>query len=437
MSSRNASKVDRQPTPPRSSPLVAEESKHKLFDEQGVGSVMLDADWGTRSLRKSLRELHLNDIYHNFPVVTSRTAYSSLNNTTVSLPVATTSATTSSSVNQMETVFDDHEASDAPLFSPWQDDHENVNSTVGLKMPRRVTSSDEEGKRVLSQGVQVEESSCLSTTPTATPTSKPPPCQQNGLCRSKNTLDDGASPSREAVDASEETQEFAWQVRSPFRRSISSSDIEKYQRQFNGGVLDDSFGYLSNSDSEDDEGTQKELLEIHAQPSQDSAASVEAAPSTTAASSARQSPLLEISRRKVDTCASTMNDAIPKKPRRGEKKRRGHRRSNSDDPELLMESADISDVAPRMPTRTTSRPKSPPVVYERKPYVRFATNQNFVVEIPKVTEDMKPTLFYTKRDVKRFRMNEHRRQEAQIRAYVEYLNEKDNALDSSPSIYDS
>ena len=95
-----------------------------------------------------------------------------------------------------------------------------------------------------------------------------------------------------------------------------------------------------------------------------------------------------------------------------------------------------SDMAPRKPTRTTSRPKSPPPVYDTKPSVRFATCQNFVVEIPKVTEDMKPFLFYTKKDVKRFRMNEHRRQEEQIRAYMEYLNEKDNALDASPSIFD-
>ena len=429
----NTARVDVPPTAPRSSSITAGESRAHLNGEEPGGSIVLDADWGTRSLRKSLRELDLNDVYHHHPVVTDDTAlpFPNTATTTTTAPVATNTVL---SYNRMETIHDDQEALDTTLVSPWQDDKEHPTSVSGLKMPRRVTSGEDDKHSYTTQEVDVDESSFLSTTPTATPTSTPPPGQYQDRSRSMNDVDAGASPFVEAVVATGEEPEFEWQVRSPFRRSISSSDIEKYQRHYDGGVLDEGFGDLSDSDSEDDEATQKELLEIHKQPSQESATSAESAPPamTTVAH-----PLIEVSRRKADACASTSNDAMPKQPKRGKKKGRGHRRSNSDEPELLMESTDISDVAPRKPTRTTSRPKSPPPVFDGKPSVRFATNQNFVVEIPKVTEDMKPTLFYTKRDVKRFRMNEHRRQEAQIRAYVEYLNEKDNALDSTPSIYDS
>ena len=428
--SRNKTRTDVPPTPPRSSSVTARESRDSRDGEEPGDSIILGADWGTRSLRKSLRELDLNDdAYHHYPVVTDDTALPFSNDATNTTPVATN---TNFAHNQMQTIHDDQEALDTTLISPWQDDKEHPTSASGLKMPRRVTSGGCNEHSYTVQQVDVDESSFLSTTPNSTPTSTPPPRQYQDRSRSVNDVEAGASSFVEAVVATGEQPQFEWQVRSPFRRSISSSDIEKYQRHFDGGVLDEGFGELSDSDSDDDEATQTELLEIHTQPSQESATSAKSAPP---AITTPAHPLASL--RKADTCASTSNDAMPKQPKRGKKKGRGHRRSNSDEPELLMESTDISDVAPRKPTRTTSRPKSPPPVYDGKPSVRFATNQNFVVEIPKVTEEMKPNLFYTKRDVKRFRMNEHRRQEAQIRAYVEYLNEKENALDSTPSIYDS
>jgi len=273
--------------------------------------------------------------------------------------------------------------------------------------------------------------------------------------------------------------EYAWQMRSRFRRSISSSDIEKYQRHLNDPFVEDgseltfnnSFNVGEDGDfltccvaekrkADDEKVANSSLATVesadgaselfHSAEAAMTIAEDEAAAIAAAEAFAdnidnvqqqhplgRPPPCPRISGTDMDS--SQNHDTMPKKPRRS----RRHRRSSSDVPELHMENAiNSEDVAPRKPSRTSSRAISPPAAAAAKlpppirPMVRFAENRTTSVEIPKVTEEMKPKLFYTKRDVKRFRMNEHRRQEEQIRAYMEYLNKKHNALDNSTSIYD-
>jgi len=363
-------------------PTGANKTSRRDFENTLSGN-----DWGTRSLRQSLRELHLRDVFC-YP------------------------AESATAMKRLETINGDEEAYDGPLMSPWQDDKLNFSDNPGgPKMPQRASSEEYSDAALAS-----------SFTPTIGGNQSQSRSRNNSVALTPATK----------VGVGGGLPEFEWQVRSPFRRSISSSDLEKYQRHTDGGILDKSFGALSDSD-EEDEVINREVA----------AARIDRSTPQSATSHdfilAAATPIRrEVGREPwtTDGCASKHNDATPKKPQRNKNRRGSHRRSNSDDPVLFLESEGASDMAPRKPTRTTSRPSLPPAVIREKPSVRFATNQNFVVDIPKVDESMKSVLYYTKRDVKRFRMNEHRRQEERIRDYMEYLNAKDNALDPSPSIFD-
>ncbi|CAB9522460.1 expressed unknown protein [Seminavis robusta] len=401
------------------------------LEEASLLSKDEEEDWGTRSLRKSLKELEFNEL--SPPSLTSSSSATMPPRNSTITPTPISSRSTSATIREFETVKEEEDDDDEeiempleaplPIISPWCDDRKHPPSTNGLKMPRRVTSAE------TAHGDAKQHA--------AAPHS-PPPVTQN---RSSSLNDIGmltpsSDPSSGGAGGSVpdgQPPEFEWQMRSRFRRSISSSDIEKYQRHLAAGMEEDSERY-----PEHDEDNNQHKLPPLSPP----AASVPFMPMSVAAPDQEDDdnntalhPLLAPSPWHADDDGAKSNndDAIPKKPKRDRRPRRRHRRTISDEPELHMENV-ISDVAPRKPTRTNSRPISPPP--PRPVVVRFADNFNQVVEIPKVSEEMKPYLFYTKRDVKRFRMNEHRRQEEQIRSYMKYLNQKENALDASPCLYD-
>jgi hypothetical protein len=352
-------------------------------------------DWGTRSLRKSLKEVGLNGGQNS------------------------DTATPTLAPRRMPSIDELVFLLDTPLglSSPWDDASKaHAPSSNGLKMPRRVPSES-----------QSEDDDDNTSPFTANIKSR------SNSVNDINLLSD--------LSDAESQPEFVWQMRSRFRRSISSSDIEKYQRHLTTAMDEDSERMPSTNGTQDfglGELSHQTVAVVASVP-------VTAASDTmmTIQSENAVHPLLAPTHwsscdARNSVCKSSANDDTPKKPKRDprvSRRHHRHRRSTSDEPELHMENVVISDVAPRKPTRTTTRPISPPL--PRPAVVRFADdNNNQVVEIPKVSEDMKPFLFYTKRDVKRFRMNEHRRQEEQIRSYMEYLNQKENALDGTPSLYD-
>lgn len=386
-----------------------------------------EEDWGTRSLRKSLKELDLSDTPDPAP--------------TVSPPYRSKPVQTMESVNEEELELP-LDANISSPSSPWKDAPPSSN---GLKMPRRVTSGEsahpdvdkqeKEERKEQHQKKEEEEEESNNIQKLGIPHASP-------QSRSASMSDIGPSPHAGGGAAKSGEPEFEWQLRSRFRRSISSSDIEKYQRHFDGPGMDDS-GRMPDASDTDSTTASSSSAAATDDSSTPTAAALESAPTTTTTSEDGTSsadgshPLLAPASHPL-TSSDTRNneeeneDQVPatRTPRRA---RRRHRRTRSDEPELHLDNV-MADVAPRKPTRTTSRPISPPP--PRSVVVRFADNCTQVVEIPKVSEDMKPFLFYTKRDVKRFRMNEHRRQEEQIRSYMEYLNQKENVLDASPSLYD-
>ena len=386
-------------------------------------SALDEENWGTRSLRRTIQRLELIDDSYAYYVEKNereRNEHQQLQK----------------HHQKCETVYEEDTGMPqhfpSPLRSPWLDEfcrsNDNTHKRMQPRMPCRVVSR-EDLKSSSPTAVLVDAPSIPRRIPATKASAQglkmpkrvvsvnSPDC---GLKVPRRVIsDDSSGNNREREMASLLARDDGPDLtRYPLRRSMSSSDIEKYQRHLADSASTEQLSKQAGESKGSETSENGSLLHT---------ASASRKTFIEMGSRGNTDPLLQGDSQQTEE-GSTSSNA-------GKKKHR-HRRSTSDVPEFHMNGA-ISDVAPRKPRRSNSRSDEDSFRSVDRPYVRFAEHKTTVFEIPKVSEEMKPVLFYNKSDVQRFRMNEHKRQEMQIREYMGYLNQKQHSLKhGSPTMFD-